>query len=329
MTAYLPYVYEVDEDGVNRMGLKGEAVIARTTRSGRLRRRKAIEGYLLIAPWLIGFLAFTAGPLLASLYYSFTDYNVIQPPHWIALGNYVTLFSRDPLFWLSLVNTAYYVFLSVPLSMVCGLAVALMLNQRLPGLAVLRSIYYLPSVMPAVATSVLWLWLLDPNTGIINSVLRLIGINGPGWLADPNWAKPALVLMSLWGFGTAMIIYLAGLQNIPGELYEAAMLDGAGPWQTFWSITLPMLSPVILFNLIIGTINSFQVFTAAFVMTGGGPVNATRFYVLYLFNQAFGYFHMGIAAAMAWFLFLIVVLVAYLQFRLIGSRVYYEGSTRT
>lgn len=299
------------------------------TRRGRLQHRRAIEGYLLIAPWLIGFVAFTLGPLVASLFYSFTDYDVIQPPNWIGLGNYIQMFTGDPIFWISLYDTAYYTLLSVPLSLVVGLAVALMLNQRIPGLAILRSIYYLPSVMPAVATSILWLWLLDPNTGIINSVLRLVGVNGPGWLADPSWAKPALVLMSLWGFGTAMIIYLAGLQNIPQELYEAAMLDGAGEWKKLWHVTLPMLSPVILFNLIIGTITSFQVFTAAFIMTGGGPVNSTRFYVLYLFNQAFGYFHMGIASAMAWFLFLIVVLVAYLQFRFVGRHVYYEGTFRS
>jgi multiple sugar transport system permease protein len=296
--------------------------------TGRLRRRKAVEGYLLISPWLVGFLAFTLGPLLASLYYSFTDYNVLQPPRWIGLGNYATLLHGDPLFWTSLSNTAVYTLLAVPLGAVAGLAVALMLNQRVPGIAVLRSIYYLPSVIPAVATAVLWLWLLDPHTGIINSLLRLAGGPQPGWLADPNWAKPALVLMSLWGFGMSMVIYLAGLQNIPTELYEAAMLDGANEWRKFRHVTLPMLSPVILFNVIIGTINSFQVFTTAFIMTGGGPANATRFYVLYLFNQAFGYFHMGVAAAMAWILFLLVVLIAFAQFRLIGSRVYYEGAAR-
>jgi len=293
-----------------------------------LTRRRALEGYLLIAPWVIGFLAFTVGPLLASLYFSFTDYDVLQPPTWIGLGNYAQMATADPVFWTALGNTAFYTLLAVPLGLVAGLAVAMLLNQRVPGLAVLRSIYYLPSVMPIVANAILWLWLLDPNTGIINSLLRLVGGPQPGWLGDPNWAKPALVLMSLWGFGQAMIIYLAGLQNIPAELYEAAELDGAGGWARFRHVTLPMLSPVILFNLIIGTINSFQVFTTAFIMTGGGPVNATRFYVLYLFNQAFGYFHMGYAAAMAWLLFLIVVAVALIQFRLIGSHVYYEGAPR-
>jgi len=293
-----------------------------------LTRRRTVEGYLLIAPWLIGFLAFTVGPLLASFGYSFTEYDVIRPPTWVGLGNYAAMVTTDPLFWTSLANTAFYTLLAVPLGMVAGLAVAMLLKQRMPGLAVLRSIYYLPAVMPVVANAILWLWLLDPNTGIVNTLLRLVGGPQPGWLADPSWAKPALVLMSLWGFGQAMIIYLAGLQNIPAQLYEAAELDGAGGWARFRHVTLPMLSPVILFNLIVGTINSFQVFTAAFIMTGGGPVNATRFYVLYLFNQAFGYFHMGYAAAMAWLLFLIVVAVALVQFQVIGSRVHYEGSPR-
>lgn len=308
--------------------LAASAAPAARQRPGRLRRRKAIEGYLLISPWLVGFLAFTVGPLLASLFYSFTDYDVIQPPSWIGLTNYVNLFRNDALFWTSLWNTLVYTALSVPLGVVFGLVVALLLNQRVRGIAVLRSIYYLPSVMPAVATSILWLWLLDPHTGIINSLLRLVGGPQPGWLSDPSWSKPALVLMSLWGFGTSMVIYLAGLQNIPTELYEAAMLDGADDWRKFWHVTLPMLSPVILFNVIIGTINSFQVFTAAYIMTNGGPVNSTLFYVLYLFNQAFSYFHMGVASAMAWLLFLLVAVVAFLQFRVIGRRVYYEGAVR-
>lgn len=308
--------------------LAATAAPAAGRRPGRLRRRKAIEGYLLISPWLVGFLVFTVGPLLASFFYSFTDYDVIQPPAWVGLTNYVNLFRNDALFWTSLWNTLVYTVLSVPLGVVFGLIVALLLNQRVRGIAVLRSVYYLPSVMPAVATSILWLWLLDPHTGIINGLLRLVGGPQPGWLSDPSWSKPALVLMSLWGFGTSMVIYLAGLQNIPTELYEAAMLDGADDRRKFWHVTLPMLSPVILFNVIIGTINSFQVFTAAYIMTNGGPVNSTLFYVLYLFNQAFSYFHMGVAAAMAWLLFLLVAAVAFLQFRVIGRRVYYEGAVR-
>jgi multiple sugar transport system permease protein len=264
---------------------------------------------------------------LASFFYSFTDYDVLQPPRWIGLGNYVDLFHGDPLFWTSLRNTLIYTCLAVPLGVVFGLIVALLLNQRIPGIAVLRSVYYLPSVMPAVAISILWLWLLDPHTGIINILLRLIGGPQPGWLSDPSWSKPALVLMSLWGFGTSMVIYLAGLQNIPVELYEAAVLDGANERQKLRHVTLPLLSPVILFNVIIGTINSFQVFTAAYIMTNGGPVNSTLFYVLYLFNQAFSYFHMGVASAMAWLLFLMVAFVAFIQFRVIGRRVYYEGAS--
>jgi multiple sugar transport system permease protein len=314
-------------DGTGEGNGVARATAPATRPSGRLERRRAIEGYLLISPWLIGFAIFTIGPLLASFFYSFTDYDVLQPPRWIGLGNYVDLFHGDPLFWTSLRNTLIYTCLAVPLGVVFGLIVALLLNQRIPGIAVLRSVYYLPSVMPAVAISILWLWLLDPHTGIINILLRLIGGPQPGWLSDPSWSKPALVLMSLWGFGTSMVIYLAGLQNIPVELYEAAVLDGANERQKLRHVTLPLLSPVILFNVIIGTINSFQVFTAAYIMTNGGPVNSTLFYVLYLFNQAFSYFHMGVASAMAWLLFLMVAFVAFIQFRVIGRRVYYEGAS--
>jgi multiple sugar transport system permease protein len=290
--------------------------------------REICQFYAFISPWILGFLIFTVYPIGASLYFSFTDYHVTAPPEWVGLDNYRYMFTKDSVFWKSLGNTFYYVGLSVPLRVILGLTLALLLNQKIPGMSVFRTLYYLPAITPAIAASILWLWLLKGDWGLINTFLRFFGIKGPAWLADPVWAKPALVLMSLWGVGGAMIIYLAGLQGIPKELYEAGEIDGANAIQSFRHITVPMISPVIFFDFIMNIIGSFQVFTQSYVMTRGGPANATRFYMLRLYEQAFSAFNMGIASAMAWFLFLIMLLFTLVQFKYVGSRVHYEIETR-
>lgn len=291
--------------------------------------RDQIAGLLFAAPWLIGFSVFIAYPIAASLYYSFCAYDAIRPPQWVGLQNYQRLFLEDDLFWKSLWNTLYMVVFGLPVGLAASLGVALLLNQKLRGMAFYRTLYYLPSITPVVATSILWLWLLNPEIGLVNVVLRGAGVpNPPAWLTDPAWAKPALILMGLWGAGGGMVIYLAALQDVPETLYEAAALDGAGRWAQFRHVTLPMLSPVILFNLIMGLIGSFQYFTQAYVMTAGGPQDSTTFYALHLFNRAFLDFQMGYASAMAWVLFVITLACALLVFRSSARWVYYGGEVR-
>lgn len=281
--------------------------------------------YLFISPWLIGLIVFTAGPIIAAMVLSLTDYSVIMDTQFIGLRNYVEMFSLDELFWTSFGNTVYYTALSVPLSMLTALCLALLLNQNVKGMAVFRTIFYLPSIVPVVAMAIIWIWMLQPRFGLVNLVLDFVGIRGPEWLGDPRWSKPALILMSLWGSGGSMIIYLAGLQGIPVQLYEAAELDGANVFQRFFHITLPMLTPTLFFTLIMGIIGSFQTFTQAYIMTGGGPVNSTLFYVLYLYRQAFEYFRMGYASAMAWVLFVVVFILTIIIVMSGKHWVYYEA----
>lgn len=287
--------------------------------------REVLWGYIFIAPWIIGFLIFAVGPIIASFVLSFTRYELIGSASWIGLENFRSLLADDRLFWTSLYNTAYYTLFSVPLGIVVALLLAMLLNRPLRGIGVYRTLFYLPVVSSGVAISLLWIWLFNPQFGLINHILRLLNLPGPGWLVDPAWAKPALVFMSVWSVGGTVVIFLAGLQGVPRTLYEAASLDGAGAWRQFRHITVPMMSPVIFFNLIIGIIGSFQVFTQAYVMTGGGPQNATLFYVLYLFKQGFGLFRMGYAAAMAWILFLIILVLTLVQMTLARRWVYYAG----
>jgi multiple sugar transport system permease protein len=245
--------------------------------------------------------------------------------------NYRKLVNEDPLFWKSLANTAYYVLLSVPLATVTALALALLLNRGVRGIALFRTIFYLPSIVSGVATAFVWLWLFNPSFGIVNEALRLLGgllhvrIPEPGWLTDEAWAKPVFVIMSIWGVGNAMLIYLAGLQGVPTHLYEAAQLDGASGWQQFRAVTVPALTPTIFFNLVMGIIGSFQIFTSAYVMTNGGPNNSTLFYVLYLYRKAFEQFQMGYASALAWVLFVIVLALTLVVVRSSSIWVYYEG----
>lgn len=290
--------------------------------------RSPIWGYLFISPWLLGFLVFTAGPMLASLYLSFCRYD-LHTLEWVGPKNYQVILTDDPLFWKSLSNTAIYVLFSVPLGLTASMFLAILLNQKVKGLAVFRTAFYLPSLVPAVASALVWQWIFHPDAGLLNYGLSRIGIKGPQWLQDPKTALASLILMSLWGVGgSRMIIFLAGLQGISDELYEAASLDGAKGWACFRHITLPMLSPTIFFNMILGIIGSFQVFTSAYVMTNGGPNNATLMYVLYLYYNAFRYFKLGKASAMAWVLFLILLVFTVLQMRASKRWVYYEAGER-
>jgi len=289
------------------------------------------QGWLFVSPWVIGFLLLTAGPMVYSLYLSFTASSLLSPPQFIGLENYQRMFA-DPVFYRSLGNTAYYALLGVPLGMLLSLALALLLDAPVRGLSVFRTLFFLPSVTNTVAMSILWLWLLNPEFGLINLALGALGIEGPLWLQSEAWAKPALVLMSFWTVGGQMIICLAALQGVPPELKEAAAIDGAGPVRRFFAVTLPMISPALLFNFIMGLVGALQVFTQAFVMTGGvqpgsegGPNQSTLFIVLYIYKKAFQEYDMGYASALAWALFVIITLCTWLAWKISRSRVHYEG----
>jgi len=302
--------------------------IAKKRRRLTLSHREAVWAYALISPWLIGFIVFTAGPMIASLYFSLTEYDVINPPRFIGLANWRSMFAEDPLFWHSLKVTLMYAVAALPLGLVLGLALALLLNAEVPGLMFWRTIYYMPSVVSGVAVAVLWSYVFNPRFGILNWLLSLVGIKGPGWLSSTDWALPAMIIMSLWGVGGGMITYLAGLQGIPTALYEAATIDGATKWQRFWRITLPLITPVIFYNLVTGIIGAFQYFTAAYVMTNGGPANATLFYNLYLYRNTFRYGRLGFGSTMAWFLLFVVMVMTMLIFRSSAVWVYYEGELK-
>lgn len=291
-----------------------------------LQRREAIEGYLWIAPWVIGFLVFSIGPIIASLYLSFTEYSIGGTPTWIGLQNFTTAFFDDDLFWPSLGRTGYFALASVILGVSGSLLAALLLNQNLRGRSVFRALYYLPSLTPVVAMAILWQWLLHPQVGMVNYLLYEVGINGPGWLTNKAWAIPSMILITLWSSigGGRMIIFLAGLQGVPKELHEAAEIDGAGTIQRFFNVTLPLISPVIFFNTILGVIGSFSVFSLAYVATNGGPNYGTWFYMLHLYNNAFSYFQMGYASALAWIFFVIIAVLSYIQIKLSDRLVYYE-----
>jgi multiple sugar transport system permease protein len=296
-----------------------------TKRRSAAFRREAIEGFLCIVPWLAGFLLFAAGPMLASIWLSLTDYEILRPIHFIGLDNFGEA-AADPLFAKSLWNTAVYTALYVPLHLLTALSAAMLLNVKVSGIKYYRVIYYIPSIMPAVASTFLWMWIFNPNYGLANALLNIFGLPPQGWLFDETLAKPSLVLMGLWGLGSAMLVFLAGLQGIDPVLYEAAEIDGAGLWTRFWRITLPMLTPVIFFNLIISIIGSFQIFTSAFVATDGkgSPNNATLFYVLYIYRQGWQFARMGYASALAWVLFVLVLVLTVVQFKMAGRWVYYE-----
>lgn len=293
-------------------------------KTSKLKRREAIDGFLMALPWMLGFVLFTAGPMIAAVYFSLTKWDIISAPKFVGLANFTTMWNEDELFWKSLGVTVRYTLMSVPLHVVFGFILALLLNVRVIGNNLFRSIFYLPSVLPLVASAVLFSWIFNPEFGLLNYALDLVGIQGPGWLTSEDWALPAIVIMNLQFIGFTMIILLAALQRVPQELMEAAQLDGARRLDMLFYITLPMISPVIFLAIIININNSFQTFTQAFVMTNGGPANSTLFYMLHLYNNAFRFFKMGYASALAWILFLIVVIFTLLQFSLSRFWVYSE-----
>ena len=277
-----------------------------------------------ISPWIIGFLAFFVYPLLLSLYYSFTEYNLLQPPKWVGLNNYTSL-TEDSHYLNAVGNTIYFVAFSVPLGVLTAFIVAFLLNQQLRLRVLLRMIFYIPIVVPISATAILWMWIFNSNWGLLNNLLALVGIQGPSWLGSPTWSKPSLIIMQLWLVGGSVLIFLAALQDVPRALYDAAMVDGANAIRRVWHVTIPMVTPAILFSLLTGLIAAFQTFANAWIMTRGGPIRSTEFYVLYLYDNGFRFFRMGYASAMAWILFLVVVVVTVILFRTSARWVYYGG----
>ncbi len=292
------------------------------------KKKENLFGYIFISPWILGFLLLTLGPLLFSLYGSFTNYNVTSQMDFVGVDNYKNLFSNDNLFWVSLYNTFYFVIFSVPLTTIIAILISTMMNQDIPGMRIFRTIYYLPAILSGVGVYLLWMQLLDPSTGLINQFLALFGIQGPNWLFDPEWAKPSLIFMKLWSAGGSMLLYLAAMQGIPKTFYEAAQIDGATKVQMFFKITLPMVSPIIFFDIVTSTIGSFQIFQEAYVMSAdnaGAPENSLLFYNLYMWIRAFNLFDMGYAMAMSWILFVIVLLLTLVNFALSKRWVHYEG----
>lgn len=298
-------------------------------RRSHLQRREMFAGLAFISPWFIGFLVFTAGPMVVSLGLSLTDYNILSAPNFIGLQNYQNLLT-DPKVGLSLANTFYYAILHVPLVIIVSLGLAMMLQRVGKAAGFFRTVFYLPSITPAVAIGTLWLWILNPRVGLVNRGLELLGIDGPGWTTDPNWIKPGIVLMSLWSVGGTVIIYLAALRNVPPELYEAAEIDGATGWKSFRYITVPMISGTIFFTLIVNTISSLQIFAEVYTMFFGSmrgmtaAASAGLFYNIYLFRQAFEFLHMGFASAMAWLLFVIILILTLIQLYVSKRWVYDE-----
>ena len=288
------------------------------------RGRKAIIGSLFISPFILGFLIWFLLPAAVAIWLTFYDWNMIREPIFIGLENFKEIF-RDKLFIHSLRVTAYYTIISVPVSLTLSFFIAMLLNSKVRGIAVFRTIFYIPSIVPAVANAVLWNFVFNTEFGLVNIVLRTIGLPKIMWLQDPEWAMPALIIMSLWGLGSSVVIYLAGLQGIPEVLYEAAEIDGAGRWAKLRHVTVPLISPVMFFNLIMGIIGSFQVFTIGFLVTAGGPQNATLFYVLYTYRTGIQYFDMGYAAVLAWILFFIILGLTLFVFKYVGRLVHYEA----
>jgi multiple sugar transport system permease protein len=282
-------------------------------------------GLAFVSPWLIGFLTFTVYPLISSIYYSMTRYDFIRPPVFTGLQNYIDLFTQDANFWNVVYNTVYYVFLSVPLSLIFAFAVANLLNSKIIGRSFFRAIAYIPSIVPAVCSAMIWLFLLNIQYGAINGILQAIGLPTVPFLSSPQLSKPSIIVIAAWASGGSIVIFLASLQDVPRHLYEAAMVDGANAWQRFINVTIPMTTPVILFNMIMGFIGAFQEFTLPWLLTQGGPMNSTELYAVHLYRNAFMQLHMGKASAMAWILFLVIVIFTVLMFRTSAKWVYYGG----
>lgn len=299
-----------------------------------MRKKEALWFYLLVFPWVFGFIALTLGPMIYSLFLSLTNWDLFTPPQFIGWDNYIRLFTKDKIFWKTVFNTLYYAFISVPLGMLFSLFITYFLNRPIKGSAIYRTLYYIPATVPGVASALLFRWLLAPDAGMINRFLAIFGVDGPAWLLEPDWVKPALILMSLWTVGANITLLMAGMKSIPTEFYEAAELDGASPITQYYRITLPLLTPVIFFNLINGLIGALQVFTQIYIMTGtggatmGGPNNASMMIVPYLFNNGFRFYKMGYASAIAWVLFVLVMILTLLVFRSSSAWVYYESEVR-
>lgn len=307
------------------------SIAAPQRRGVSLRGREEIQGWLYATPWILGFLLFTFGPMLASFYLSFNKYTVGGAPEWLALENYARAISgKDDLFWPSMGRTVRYAFVMVPIGISLSLLAALLLNQQLKATVLFRTLFFLPSLTPVVASAIIWRWLYQPEFGAINWLLSGIGIEGPKWLGSPDLAMPSLMIIGLWGSigGGTMIIFLAGLQGVPQELQEAAAIDGANTFQRFWAVTVPMITPTIFFNLVIGIIGALKVFAVSMVATGGGPNYATWFFNLHLYYNAFQYFDMGYASSLAWIFFILVVTLTYLNVRWSSRWVYYEGEAK-
>lgn len=288
-------------------------------------RREALAGYAFISPWLIGFIFFMALPILASFVISFTRWNIVSPPKWVGLKNYVRIFTADKAFWQSLKVTFRYAAIYLPLTTVAGLVTAMALNTKVKGVGIFRALFYLPYITPQIAATLIWMWVLNPRYGLLNTALSWFGVEGPNWFHDPDTAIYGIIMIALWGVGGSAVIYLAGLQNIPEQLYEAAQIDGANPWQQFWSVTVPMLSPTIFFQVIVELIGVFQTFTPAFVATEGGPLKSTYFYMLHIYNKAWQSLRMGYASALAWILTIIILIFTLFIFKSSALWVHYEA----
>lgn len=279
-------------------------------------RRTLLTGLAFISPWVIGFLVFTLYPILSSLYYSFTEFSILKEPEFVGFGNYVKLFTRDRLFLISLKNTGYMIVVGLSVILIITFIISVIVNdKRLKGVSFIRTLFFMPTLVPAVVLCILWIWMLQPETGVINHLLGVIGIKGPPWLASPTWSKPGIILMQLWCSGNMIIIFLAGLQGISPELYESVEIDGGNFFHKFWYITIPIMKPIIVYNLITGMIRMLQQFTEAFIMTNGGPNDSTTFLGYYLYNNAFRYLRMGYASAMAWIMLIVAMILTVFMLR--------------
>ena len=304
--------------------MRRTTLIGRVVRwHSRLAVREAVEGYLCTFPWVIGYVIFMAGPIVYTFWLSLTSYDVFSPPRFIGLGNFEAI-AADPLFWQSLRITALYTAVVVPLQIILGYSLALLLNERVAGLSLWRTLCYMPSIVPMLGSAYIFLYMFEADIGLINTALRYIGVEGPTWFGSPTWVLPAFMVMGLWGAGGGLILYLSALQGVPTALYDAAKVDGASAWGRFWNVTIPMTSPVIFFTFLTGIIGTFQVFGSSYIMTNGGPANASLFYVLYLYKNGWQYLDMGYAAGLALVLFIILVSLTALTLRVSGRLVYYE-----
>jgi multiple sugar transport system permease protein len=301
---------------------------ARKRRMSKGETRRLLTGLMFVSPWLLGFLIWTLYPLVSSAYYSFTRYDLIKPPIWIGLGNFTEIFTDDPRFWTVVYNTIFYVGISVPLGVAVAFLLASLLNTKIVARSTFRAIFYIPAIVPAVCSAMVWLFIYNNQYGVINNILRSMGQPIIPFLSSVEWAKPSLIVIALWAQGTAMVIFLAALQDVPRTLYEAATVDGANAWHKFRHITLPMCSPIILYSLVIGIIGGFSVFLMPYLLTNGGPMASTEFYAMNLYRQAFEFFRMGKASALAWIMAITVALMTALLFKTSGSWVFYGGGDK-